>query len=555
MNPDLPRFVVLTILDGWGIAPEGPGNAIAQAKKPNFNRFWVSYPHTQLSASGEAVGLPKGEAGNTETGHLNLGAGRIVYQDLVRLNMAIAEGTFFSNEVLIGAFNHAKKYSSNIHFMGLIGAGGVHSNMEHLFALIQLAGRLNFPNFFLHLFTDGRDSAPTSAKIYINQVKNILKREGVGKIASIMGRYWAMDRDNRWERTQKAYFALTRGMGQIVKSPEEAIELSYQESATDEFIAPSIISDENGHPITTIKDNDAVIFFNFRIDRPRQLSKAFLLKDFSKANEVKEFDPYNVEYVGRHTPLLEDVSRPLFERGKALDNLYFVTMTLYANSLKDAGAKVAFPPEVIEMPLGRVISSHGLRQLRATESEKERFVTFYFDGLRDQEFSGEERIIIPSPKVKTYDLKPEMSANILTDSILNYLKTRHEYSFILINFPNADMVGHTGNIKPCIRACEAVDECIGNLESFISANNGVLLITSDHGNAEEMINPHSGEVDTEHSANPVPFIAVDKRFLGKPLMLTTGILADVAPTVLALLNIPIPATMTGRNLLEAISRR
>lgn len=555
MNPDSPRFVVLAILDGWGIAPSGAGNAISQAKTPNFNRFWVSYPHTQLSASGESVGLPKGEAGNTETGHLNLGAGRIVYQDLVRINLSIAEGTFFSNKALLEAFEHAKKNSSNVHFIGLIGAGGVHSNMEHLFALIQLAGRLKFPNFYLHLFTDGRDSAPTSAKTYINQVKSILKREGVGKIASIMGRYWAMDRDSRWERTQKAYFALTKGMGQIVKTAEEAIELSYQEGATDEFIAPSIISDDKGKPLGLIKDGDSVVFFNFRIDRPRQLSKAFLLKDFSKANEVKEFDPYQIEYFGRHSSIKEDVSRPLFDRGRALNNLYFVTMTLYADSLVEAGAKVAFPPEVVEMPLGRVISNHGLRQLRATESEKERFVTFYFNGLRDHAFAGEERVIIPSPKVKTYDLKPEMSARALTESVLNYLRTRHEYSFVLINFPNADMVGHTGNIKPSTVACEVVDECLGHLESFISANGGTFLITSDHGNAEEMINPHSGEVDTEHSVNPVPFIAVAKSLLGKPLMLTSGILADIAPTVLSLLAIPVPGTMTGRNLLQALWRK
>lgn len=555
MNSDVPRFVVLTILDGWGIGPAGAGNAITQAKTPNFNRLWVSYPHTQLLASGEAVGLPKGEAGNTETGHLNLGAGRIVYQDLVRINMSIAEGGFFSNKVLLGAFEHAKKYSSNVHFMGLVGAGGVHSNMEHLMGLIQMASKLKFPNFYLHLFTDGRDSPPTSARTYVNQVKTILKREGVGQIASIMGRYWAMDRDSRWERTKRAYFALTQGMAQIVKSAEEAIDLSYQEGSTDEFIAPSVISDNTGKPLTLIKDNDAVIFFNFRIDRPRQLSKAFILKDFSKANEAQEYDPYRVEYSGRHLPLSEDISRPIFDRGKALGNLYFVTMTLYSNTLQEAGAKVAFPPEVIEMPLGRVISNHGLRQVRATESEKERFVTFYFNGLRDQAFPDEEVIVIPSPKVKTYDLKPDMSTKELTEAILNYMNTRHEYSFILINYPNADMVGHTGNIKSAIAACEAVDESLGHLESVISANDGILLITADHGNAEEMINPHSGGVDTEHSTNPVPFIAAGKSLLDQPVMLTSGILSDVAPTVLTLLGIPVPTTMTGKNLLESIWRK
>jgi len=551
MSSERPKFVCLVILDGWGIAPNGPGNAISQAKTVNFNRLWASYPHTQLQASGEAVGLPRGEAGNTETGHLNLGAGRIVYQDLERINLSIAEGTFFDNKVLNEAFEHAKNNNSNVHLMGLVGAGGVHSSIEHIFALIQLAKRRQFQNVYLHLFTDGRDSPPTSAKTYIRQINNILNETKVGRIASLMGRYWAMDRDYRWERTAKAYFALTKGLAQIVKTAEEAVDISYEQGATDEFLAPSVISDENGKPIALVKDNDAVIFFNFRVDRPRQLSKAFLLKDFNKANLGSEFGSKEDDNLGQ-TFNKNDTSRPLFNRGQPLANLNFVTMTLYSKTIVEEGAKVAFPPEVIEMPLGRVISNNGLRQLRACESEKERFVTLYFNGLREHAFSGEDRIVIPSPKIKTYDLKPEMSARELTKAVLNYLTTRQEFSFVLVNYANADMVGHTGNITPTIEACEIVDECLGRLESVVSAYGGILLITADHGNAEEMINFRTQGIDTEHSANPVPFIAVSKQFLGNPRMLSSGILADVAPTVLALLSLPQTTSMTGKNLLEAV---
>ncbi|OGM89880.1 phosphoglycerate mutase (2,3-diphosphoglycerate-independent), partial [Candidatus Woesebacteria bacterium RIFOXYD1_FULL_46_19] len=297
MSPVNPtKFVCLVVLDGWGMAAPGAGNAISQASTVNMNRFWASFPHTQLAASGEAVGLPRGEAGNTETGHLNLGAGRIVYQDLARINMSVADGSFFKNAALLAAIEHAKKNNSNLHYLGLIGAAGVHSNLEHLYALIQLAARQSFKNVFLHLFTDGRDSPPTSAKTYINSVREVIAREGVGTIASIMGRYWAMDRDLRWDRTAKAYFALTKGQGHLVKTPEEAIEMSYSQGKTDEFIEPAIITQADGAPVTLIKDNDAAIFFNFRIDRPRQLSRAFVFQDFAKANLDFGYDPYLVKY-------------------------------------------------------------------------------------------------------------------------------------------------------------------------------------------------------------------------------------------------------------------
>ena len=542
-------FVILAILDGWGIATAGPGNAIAQANTPNMNKFWASFPHTQLQASGDSVGLPRGEVGNTETGHLNLGAGRIVYQDLARINMSIADGSFFNNEVLLGSIAHAQKNNSNLHYMGLIGAGGVHSNLEHLFALIQFAARNKFERLFLHLFTDGRDSPPTSALTYVNKIREVIKTEKVGQIASIMGRYWAMDRDQRWDRTEKAYLALTKGIGHLIKTPEEIIEASYESGVTDEFIEPSVISSQDGKPLSLIRENDAVVFFNFRIDRPRQLSRAFVFKDFEKDGSVKwDFDPYTIKYEKKH--FASDAAKTIptgFNRGVALSNLYFTTMTEYGKPLVEEGAKVAFPPQTVDMPLSRVISELGLRQLRASESEKERFVTFYFNGQSEAAFTGEERLIVPSPKVALYDQKPEMSARELTEAVLNKIKG-DSYKFILINYANADMVGHTGNIGATVKACEVVDECIGKLANFTLAYNGTLLITADHGNAEEMIDSQTGQIETEHSSNPVPFLSISNSFMGKSQTLQYGILADVAPTILTLLGLEVPGSMTGRNL-------
>ena len=545
-------FVCVTVLDGWGISIPGPGNAITQANTPNMDKLYASFPHTQLEASGEAVGLPRGEAGNTETGHINLGAGKIVYQDLARINLSIADGSFFTNEVILSAFSHAKKSNSNLHLMGLVGAGGVHSNLEHLFALITIAKQQNFKNLYLHLFTDGRDSPPTASKVYINRIRETLQKEGVGTIASIMGRYWAMDRDRRWDRTAKSYFALTKGQGNLVKTPEEAIEMSYQIGKTDEFIEPSIITDNAGNPISVIKENDSIIFFNFRVDRPRQLAAAFLVDDFSDQSLSLEFDPYLEKYEKTHLLSRIENYQKVFDRGEKINNLYFAIMTHYSDSLVKAGAKVVFSPEKIQIPLGRVISEFGLKQLRLAESEKERFVTYYFNGLREKALPGEDRIIVPSPNVPTYDLKPEMSAYKITDKFIEIIKSDPNYSFILINFANPDMVGHTGNIAPAIKAIEAVDDCIGKLANTTLAYNGTLLIIADHGNVEEMINSHTGQIDTEHSINPVPFIAVSNNYLGNSQNLQSGILADIAPTVLNLLNLEIPPEMTGRNLLDSL---
>jgi 2,3-bisphosphoglycerate-independent phosphoglycerate mutase len=552
MENSTPKFAMLVVLDGWGIAASGAGNAITQSETPNYDRFMVSFPHTQLSASGESVGLPHGEAGNTETGHLNLGAGRIVYQDLQRINMSIGDGSFFQNPTLIGAIEHAKATNGNLHLMGLIGAGGVHSNIEHLYALIDLAKRNGFTRVFLHLFTDGRDSPPTAAKTYIAQLRDVITKKGVGQIATLMGRYWAMDRDLRWDRTAKAYMCLTHGDGHLVKTPEEAIDMSYAEGKTDEFIEPSVMVGPDGRPLTIIKENDSVIFFNFRIDRPRQLSRAFVFEDFSKANLSVGFDPYQVKYQKSHLAPVPVTAQEPFQRGPRINNLYFVTMTEYGKPIVEAGAKVAFPPEIVKLPLGRIISEAGYKQLRACESEKERFVTFYFNGMQENAFPGEDRLIIPSPKIATYDLKPEMSAREITSGVLQKLKDFPDYKFILINFANADMVGHTGSIGATAKACEVLDECLGKLSDWVLAYNGIMFVTADHGNAEEMIDAQTGQIETEHSANPVPFIAISKNMVGKSQMLTSGILADIAPTILKVLGIEVPSTMTGRYLLDSL---
>lgn len=537
--------VVLIIMDGWGIAPPSPGNAVTQAKTLNLDKFWAVYPHTQLAASGEAVGLPRNEDGNSETGHLNLGAGKIVFQDLPRINMAIADGSFFKIPAFKKAAEHVRKNHSHLHLMGLIGSGGVHSSLEHLLALIRFAKTENLKNVFLHLFTDGRDSPPTSTLSYIAQIESKLAMTGVGQIASLCGRYWAMDRDNRWERTQKAYDALTLGKGALASSTTKAIQTSYAQGKTDEFIEPVILTDKSQKPIGLIKDHDAVIFFNFRIDRPRQLIKAFVLPNFEKLVIKKAaFDPYAERY-GLH---LYEIPKgtSTFKRQKILTDLFFATMTEYEKGLP---TQTAFPPQPIEMPLARVLAENNLRQLHLAETEKERFVTYYFDGQREKPFPGEDRMEISSPKVKTYDLKPEMSAYEVTAELLKKLKN-NIYDFFVVNYANPDMVGHTGVIKAGIKACEVVDECLAKLVSRVLNLDGSCLITADHGNVEEMINLETGEIDTEHSTNPVPFIIVDRRFAQNHQPLMAGVLADVAPTILELMEINQPEIMTGRSLLR-----
>lgn len=537
-----PKPVVLLILDGWGIAPPGPGNAITTALTPNMTKLWSNYFHTQLIAHGESVGLPKKEPGNTEVGHLNIGAGRIVYQDLPRINMSIADGSFFQNPQLIAAIAHAKQNQSALHIMGLIGGGGVHSDLSHLLALLRLCRESQASKVFLHLFTDGRDSPPSASLSYITQLKEVLLQEKLGEIVSIMGRYYAMDRDYRWDRTAKAYFCLTQGVGKTAPTVEEAIKQAYAADQTDEFIDPTLIGDK-GAIVGRISDNDAVIFFNFRIDRPRQLTKAFVLPEFEKTANSSSFDPYAVKYLKTHNE--EAAARtPPFERGQPLKNLFFVTMTEYETGLP---VHVAFPPQIVETPLGRVVSESGLHQLRVSESEKERFVTYYFNGQREGPFSAEERLIIPSPKVPTYDQKPEMSVYQVTSQVISEINSSL-YDLIVINFANPDMVGHTGNLQATIKACQSADDCVGQLAAAVLAVGGMLLITADHGNAEEMINRSTGEVDTEHNANPVPFIIVGQNYQTAK-QIPQGNLSDVAPTILFLMGLRPPSTMSGRNLL------
>jgi 2,3-bisphosphoglycerate-independent phosphoglycerate mutase len=539
------RPLLLLILDGWGIAYPGPGNAIALAKKPNFDQYCHAFPSGQLEAAGLAVGLPHGEDGNSETGHLNLGAGQIVYQDLARINASIADGSFFTLPGLKQAVDHVQKNHSTLHLMGLVGAGGVHANNEHLFALIRYAQKMKVGHLALQLFTDGRDSPPTSSQIYISQIKKVLQSSNHGVIASIIGRYYAMDRDFRWERTEKAYRCLTEGIGQKATSPEQAIQQSYRTGKTDEFIEPTNIVDANNTPLALIQDHDAVIFFNFRVDRPRQLSKAFVLKNFSADANKIGFDPYAEKYTKSHLGPTVIAQAP-FKRKKFLNDLFFLTMTEYQKGLP---AHVLVPELVIDYPLARVLSDHNLRQYHLAETEKERFITYYFDGIRSQPFPNEDWEVVASPRVATYDLQPEMSTPKITAKLIEKLQQR-TYNFLVVNIACPDMVAHTGSIPATIKACEAVDQALGQILPTILALNGTAIITADHGNAEELINLQTGEVDTEHSANPVPVIIVSSQLESKAGPLPRGILADVAPTILKLLNIPKPQEMTGKSLIE-----
>lgn len=546
MTNNAPKPIVLIILDGWGIAPKNPGNAIALANTPVMDQLLINSPHAQLEAAGESVGLPKGEDGNTETGHLNIGAGRIVYQDLPRINQSIADGSFVHNPQFVAAIDHAKHHNSTLHLIGLVGSGGVHSHIDHLYALLHTCKKHQAPRVALHLITDGRDSPPTSGINFIHQIERKLTDIQLGQIATITGRYYAMDRDHRWERTEIAYRAMTQGAGQTVTSAEKGITESYAAGTTDEFIKPLIIR-PNNQPATTIKDNDAVIFFNFRIDRPRQLTKTFVYPNFEYVSVKQDgFDPYAIKYYKSHLISAPNTSiaKAPFDRGPLIKNLYFVTMTEYESGLP---VHVAFPPENIQFPLGRVVADAGLRQLRMAETEKERFVTYYLNGQHEDPYPGEDRIIIPSPPVATYDQKPEMSSIELTQTLIDRLNT-NLYDLAIINFANPDMVGHTGNLAAGIKACEYADQNIGRIIDTVDKLGGITIITADHGNVEEMINLNTGGIDTEHSTNPVPLILHGALPPHIPLQLPPGILGDVAPTILKLMNLPQPDTMSGRSL-------
>lgn len=505
------RPVMLMILDGFGIAPKSEGNAVSLAKKPNFDRLVKNYPASQLQASGLEVGLPEGQMGNSEVGHLNIGSGRIVYQELTRITKAIKDGDFFENESLMKAMTNAKNNNSTLHLMGLLSDGGVHSHIEHLRGLLEFAKKEGIQNVYVHAFMDGRDVAPSSGKEFVEKTEAMMAEVGVGKIATISGRYYAMDRDNRWERVELAYNALVLGKGETANSAVEAMEKSYHDNKTDEFVLPTVVL-ENGAPTATIKNGDSVIFFNFRPDRAREITRAI---------NDKVFDGFKRETL----------------------NLTFVTMTQYDKTLE--GVEVAYKPQTLANTLGEYVSSKGLNQLRIAETEKYAHVTFFFNGGVEKENPGEERVVIPSPKVATYDLKPEMSAYEVTDELLNRLDS-DKYDMVILNFANPDMVGHTGVIPAAVKAIESVDECLGKIANKMLEKDGCLFITADHGNAETMIDFSTGNPFTAHTIDPVPFVWVANNTEGKTIK--DGKLADIAPTMLNQLGLEVPVEMTGENL-------
>lgn len=522
-----PKPVVLAILDGWGIAPKGKGNAVAGAETPNIDKLIATYPAMTLRASGDEVGLSWGEMGTSEVGHLNLGTGRIFYQTLPRINKAISDRSFFSNKVLCDAAAHVKKNKSNLHLMGLVSTGRVHTTIEHLYALLKFAKDKKIKNVFIHCFLDGRDTIYNSGLDFIEKLQGKIKEYGVGKIATISGRFYAMDRDNRWDRTEKAYRAIAEGKSEeCFSDPLEAIKKSYAEKVYDEEFVPAVIL-ERKKPVATVLEDDAIIFFNYRADRARQMTKSFVNKDFDK-----------------------------FPRDNFSPKLFFATMTEYEAGLP---VEVIFPPEEIKVCLAKVLSEAGLKQLHIAETEKYAHVTFFFNGMKEEEFKGEDRIIVPSPRVASYAEKPEMSAKIITEKLVKEIMSR-KYDFIVVNFANADMVGHTGKYKATVEAVETVDKCVGELANIILPMGGVLIVTADHGNAEEITNLQTGEMDKEHSTNPVPFILAGRELKDRlgavcppetdiSLMCPVGVLADVAPTILKIMDVPQPEEMTGMALI------
>ncbi len=506
--------VVLIVLDGWGINKDKRDNAIASACAPVYNGLVRDCSHTELLASGEAVGLPEGQMGNSEVGHLNLGAGRIVYQDSTRISKAIREGEFFRNPVLVSAMESMKQSRGTLHLMGLLSDGGVHSRLDHLFALFAMAKAHNITNVFFHAFLDGRDTPPSSAVQYVVKLEDYLAEIGIGRIASISGRYYAMDRDKRWDRVQKAYQALVLGEGNRNLEAVEAVRQSYENGRTDEFMIPTVILDPStNQPRAAIKDGDTVIFCNFRSDRAREITRALTEQDFP------------------------DFPRPVMPKLTS-----FVCLTTYDDTFN---LPVAFAPVRLTNILGEVLSAQGIRQLRIAETEKYAHVTFFFNGGEEPPFPLEDRVLVPSPRdVATYDKKPEMSAREITEKLVERILSR-QYGFILVNYANPDMVGHTGILDAAIKAVEVLDECLGKVLRAAQETDARVLITADHGNLEIMKDPTTGQAHTAHTINPVPFIVAGE----KVGLRERGLLADVAPTVLDLLNIVKPAEMTGKSLI------
>jgi 2,3-bisphosphoglycerate-independent phosphoglycerate mutase len=505
------KKVLLMILDGWGIATNKAVSAIDKAKTPFVNSLYGKYANSKLEASGLAVGLPAGQMGNSEVGHMNIGAGRVVYQDLVRVNKAIDDKELDQNPVLLEAFAYAKKNNKSVHYIGLVSDGGVHSHVEHLKGLITIAKNNNIDNLFIHAFTDGRDTDPKGGLAYIKEVTDHLSKT-TGKLASIVGRYYAMDRDKRWERVKLAYDLLVKGVGEKSVDALKSIQQSYDANVTDEFIKPIVMVDAQQQPIATIKEGDVVLCFNFRTDRGRQITQALTQQDFPE------------------------------QQMKALP-LYYITLTNYDDSFKDV--KVIFDKDNLEKTLGEVVSLAGKKQIRIAETEKYPHVTFFFSGGREEAFTGESRILCPSPKVATYDLAPEMSANEIKDKIIVELNKK-EPDFICLNFANPDMVGHTGVFEAAVKACETVDACAQQVTEAALKNGYTTIIIADHGNADMMIN-EDGTPNTAHTTNLVPCILVDDTYKGT---LKNGKLGDLAPTILTLMGVAIPPQMTGNILLE-----
>lgn len=499
--------IALVILDGFALIEENKGNAVNAAHKPFFDKLYAEYPHTSLGASGEDVGLPDGQMGNSEVGHLNIGAGRIVYQELTRITKSIRDGDFFHNEALLAAMNNAKGRA--LHIMGLLSDGGVHSHIDHLKGLLDFAKKENLEKVYIHAFMDGRDTSPTSGLGYIEEIEAHMKTLGMGQIATVSGRYYAMDRDNRWERVEKAYRAIVEGAGVSRNSALECMQASYKEGVTDEFVLPAVIGNYKG-----IEDGDSVIFYNFRPDRARELTRAIVDDEFSG-----------------------------FERNKK--KTVYVAFTQYDKTIQNV--EVAFKPAVLTHTFGEILAENGKTQLRIAETEKYPHVTFFFNGGREDVYEGESRILVPSPKVATYDLKPEMSAFEVTEKLVEDLKTDPK-DVIVLNYANGDMVGHTGVFDAAVKAVEAVDQCLSELVPVILAMDGTVLITADHGNAEQMI-AEDGTAFTAHTTDRVPLVYVSNHSKNQKLK-EGGRLSDLAPTILELLGIQKPTEMTGKNLIE-----
>jgi 2,3-bisphosphoglycerate-independent phosphoglycerate mutase len=506
---NFPKPTMLLIMDGYGVSGQQAGNAIAAANKPNLDRIFATYPHTTIGASGLQVGLPEGQMGNSEVGHLNIGAGRIVYQELTKITKSVQDGDFFENPVLNEAMDHALSKGSSLHLLGLLSDGGVHSHIDHLLALIGMAARKGLEKVFVHGFLDGRDVPPRCAVQYVIQCEETMKQIGVGSIATISGRYYSMDRDNRWERVALAYQAMTSGIGEYADSAVAAVENAYSRGENDEFVRPTIVNSDG-----MIQDGDAIIMFNFRPDRAREITRTFVDPEFSG-----------------------------FQREKMPQDLYYACMTQYDKTMPNV--HVAYLPQNLKNTFGQYISELGLKQLRIAETEKYAHVTFFFNGGVEAPNPGEDRILVDSPKVATYDLQPEMSAYGVTDRVLEQI-AEDRYDVIILNFANPDMVGHTGIMEAAVAAIEAIDSCVGKITDAVLAKGGQILLTADHGNAEAMLD-ETGAVQTAHSTNPVPLVFISN----EPKELAEGgILADLAPTLLTMMDLPIPSEMTGKSLLR-----